>query len=183
MKEPIKPKHTITIDFETYYDTEYSLTKMTTAQYVYDSWFEVIGFAYKVDSGLTQWVSGYNEVFQTLHGLPWEESICVAHNAAFDGLILSCHHCKPLQYFCTSMAARPLVAPVRGNTKLATVADYFGVGVKGDEVVNARGKHRGDFSTEELARYGAYCKNDVNLTYMIYNLLLAWYERENVNVA
>ena len=37
----------ITIDFETYYDQEYSLSKMTTEDYVRDSMFEVIGLAIK----------------------------------------------------------------------------------------------------------------------------------------
>ncbi len=36
-----------TLDFETYYDQEYSLSKMTTEDYVRDSRFEVIGLAIK----------------------------------------------------------------------------------------------------------------------------------------
>ena len=33
----------ITIDFETYYDKEYSLSKLTTEEYIRDKKFEVIG--------------------------------------------------------------------------------------------------------------------------------------------
>ena len=33
----------ITIDFETYYDKDYSLSKMTTEEYIRDERFEVIG--------------------------------------------------------------------------------------------------------------------------------------------
>ena len=33
----------LTIDFETYYDKEYSLSKMTTEEYIRDSRFEAIG--------------------------------------------------------------------------------------------------------------------------------------------
>jgi len=40
----------ITIDFETFYDTDYSLTKLSTEEYVNDDRFEVIGFAYKIDN-------------------------------------------------------------------------------------------------------------------------------------
>jgi len=40
---------------------------------------------------------------------------------------------------------------------------------KGDEVVNAFGKKYGDFTPEELARYGEYCKNDVELTYALFH--------------
>ena len=39
----------ITIDFETYYDQRYSLTKISTEEYVRDNRFETIGFAYKIN--------------------------------------------------------------------------------------------------------------------------------------
>ena len=35
----------ITLDFETYYDRQYSLRKLTTEEYVRDERFEVIGLA------------------------------------------------------------------------------------------------------------------------------------------
>jgi hypothetical protein len=48
----------ITIDFETYYDREFSLSKITTEEYVRDRRFEVIGVGVKVDGGETEWFSG-----------------------------------------------------------------------------------------------------------------------------
>jgi hypothetical protein len=177
-------RHVITIDFETYYSQEYTLEKLPTAQYVESGIFEIIGVGYKLDAGPTQWQAEHSLAVSAVQMLPWDDAVCVAHNAQFDGLILeSWCGVKPAKYFCTSMAARPVVAPHRGNTKLATVAEYFGFGVKGDEVVAAKGKRFKDFTPAELDRYGEYCKNDVNLTYMIYNFLLAWFEKNNRNVA
>ena len=49
---------TLTIDFETYYSQEYSLTKMTTEEYIRSHDFEVIGVAVQVDDGEPQWFSG-----------------------------------------------------------------------------------------------------------------------------
>jgi hypothetical protein len=177
-------RHVITIDFETYYDQNFTLEKLPTAEYVESPDFEIIGVGFKLDTEPTEWVAGHAEAQQAVAALPWDDAVCVAHNAQFDGLILE-SWCRvfPIRYFCTSMAARPVVAPHKGNTKLATVAEFFNFGVKGNEVHNAKGKRLGDFSPSELARYGEYCKNDVNLTYMVYNLLLAWYERTNRNVA
>ena len=43
----------ITIDFETYYNKEYSLKKLTTEEYVRDPRFEVLGVAIKVNNGET----------------------------------------------------------------------------------------------------------------------------------
>ena len=37
----------VTLDFETYYDKEYSLSKMTTEEYIRDDRFEIIGLAVK----------------------------------------------------------------------------------------------------------------------------------------
>ena len=48
----------ITVDFETYYDREFSLSKLTTEAYVRDDLFEVIGVAVKVNDEPTQWFSG-----------------------------------------------------------------------------------------------------------------------------
>ena len=43
----------ITIDFETYYDKDFSLRKMTTESYIRDPRFEVIGVGVKVNNGAT----------------------------------------------------------------------------------------------------------------------------------
>ena len=39
----------ITIDFETFYDTGFSLSRMTTEEYIQDEQFQVIGVAIKMN--------------------------------------------------------------------------------------------------------------------------------------
>ena len=51
----------VTLDFETYYDKDFSLSKITTENYIRDSRFQVIGFSYKIDDGEPVWVSGEDE--------------------------------------------------------------------------------------------------------------------------
>ena len=41
----------ITIDFETYYSQTFSLSKMTTEEYIRSPEFEVVGVAVQVDDG------------------------------------------------------------------------------------------------------------------------------------
>jgi DNA polymerase len=48
------------------------------------------------------------------------------------------------------------------------MVERYGLGAKGTEVVAALGKRRADFSDEELARYGDYCINDVELTHRLF---------------
>jgi len=38
----------VTIDFETFYDTGFSLSRMTTEEYIQDDQFQVIGVAIKL---------------------------------------------------------------------------------------------------------------------------------------
>ena len=48
----------IVCDFETYYSREFSLTKVTTEEYIRSPEFEVIGVAVQIDDGEPVWHSG-----------------------------------------------------------------------------------------------------------------------------
>jgi DNA polymerase I-like protein with 3'-5' exonuclease and polymerase domains len=159
----------ITLDFETFYDRAFSLSKMTTEEYIRDELFETIGVGVKVDDGETQWFSGpKREIKAFLDQFPWDQSVAVAHNAMFDMAILNWHFdIRPKMIADTLSILRALDGPDAGNS-LAKAAERYGLGTKGDEVVNALGKGRLDFSPEELARYGEYCVNDVELTYELF---------------
>lgn len=157
----------ITIDFETYYDQDYSLSKMTTREYVLSPLFEVVGVAVKVGSDQTQWFTGSKRATkQWLEQFDWENSMCVAHNAIFDGAILEwVFGIKPKYYFCTMMASRPFDYPTLGRMSLAKLAVYNGLGLKGTEVGNAKGIRRLDFVDTQMTAYAGYCIQDVDLCY------------------
>jgi DNA polymerase len=57
------------------------------------------------------------------------------------------------------------------SAALANLAKYYKLGEKGTEVINALGKRRSDFNREEMDSYGAYCRNDVDLTYSLFQIL------------
>lgn len=160
----------VTIDFETYYDREFSLSKMTTEAYIRDNRFEVIGVGIKVNDHPTDWYSG-DDVGKFLRSLDYSDKAILAHNCVFDGAILSWHYgIKPKLWLDTLSMARPFHNSTVGGSLKALTAHY-GIGKKGDEVVNALGKHRKDFTPEELDRYANYCVNDVDLTYKLFNIL------------
>jgi len=160
----------VTIDFETYYDKDYSLSKMTTEQYVRSSLFEVIGVGIKVNDYPTDWYSGDNPG-KFLKSLDYSKRAILCHNTAFDGAILSWHFgIKPRLWLDTLSMARPLHNVTVGGS-LAKLAAYYGLGKKGDEVVAALGKRKADFTEADLAQYGEYCKNDVNMTKQLFDKL------------
>ena len=161
----------ITVDFETYYDKTFSLSKLTTEQYVRSPDFEVIGLAVKVNDGETVWLSGpFNAIKDYLHdNYDWKNSAVLAHNTLFDGAILSwLFDIHPRLWLDTLCMARALHGVEVGGS-LKYLSDMYNIGEKGDEVVHALGKRRKDFTEEELERYGDYCVQDVNLTYTLFN--------------
>ena len=162
----------ITIDFETYYDRDFSLSKMTTEEYVRGDEFEVIGVAVKDGDGETEWCSGTAEEIKLfLDKFDMGSNLVLAHNAMFDAAILTWHFdIRPRGWLDTLSMARALHTIEVGGS-LAALAQHYSLGEKGTEVVNALGKRRADFLPGELARYGEYCKNDVELTYKLFNLL------------
>ena len=69
----------LTIDFETYYDRTYSLSKVTTEEYIRDELFEAIGVSVKINDEPAQWFSGPKEATQKwLSQFAWDEATAVA---------------------------------------------------------------------------------------------------------
>jgi DNA polymerase len=160
----------ITIDFETYYSREYSLTRLTTEEYVRDPQFQVIGVAVKVNSEPAEWFTGsLEETAEWLAHFDWRNHFVLAHNAMFDAAILTwVFGQKPKAWFDTLSMARALFG-ITVSGRLGALAEHFGIGVKGLEVNDAKGLRLEDFPVDQLAQYGEYCKNDVELTYKLYH--------------
>jgi DNA polymerase I-like protein with 3'-5' exonuclease and polymerase domains len=163
----------LTIDFETYYSQTYSLSKMTTEEYIRGDEFEVIGVSVQVDAEEPLWFTGtHEETKQWLGQFDWGNSFALAHNAMFDSAILSwVFNIRPKAWLDTLCMARATDGLEVGNS-LAKLADRYGIGKKGTEVVDAKGLRRIDFPEAQLAQYGEYCKNDTAMTYVLCQILI-----------
>lgn len=154
----------VTLDFETYYDKEYSLSRLTTEEYIRDPRFEAIMLGIKEDSGDAYTVLG-PDIADALESLKLCECAAVAHHAQFDGFILSHHYgIKPKAWLDTLSMARGVVD---GQLSLGKLAAWAGLPPKGMEVLRAMGRHLADFSAPELREYRRYCKRDVELAYAL----------------
>ena len=163
----------ITIDFETYYSADIGFSKQTTEEYVRDPQFHVIGVAVKIDEAEPEWASGtHEELKRWLDQFDWGNSMVLAHNAMFDGFILSEHFNIRPKFWVDTLCMGRAVHGVEVSSSLAALAERFGIGQKGTEVNTFKGYRREDFQDWELSKYGDYCINDVTLTYKLFHQMI-----------
>jgi DNA polymerase len=165
---------TIALDFETFYSKEFSLSKMTTEEYIRDPRFQVIGVSVKVNGGVPEWFSGTaKETIAYLRGFDWANSMLIAHNAIFDAAILS-WRCgiRPKVVADTLSMSRAMFGVDAGHS-LKVLAERLHLPSKGDEVTRAIGLRRADFTPEALHAYGEYCRMDTHLTYEAFRVMMA----------
>jgi DNA polymerase len=161
----------VTLDFETYYAQDFSLTKLTTEEYIRSPQFQVIGVGVKVNDGETLWASGGREVKLLLESINWEDSLLLCHNTLFDGAILAWRYGLVPHIYLDTLSMARAIHGVDAGGSLATLVERYNLGQKGNEVVEAKGKRLEDFTAPDLKQYGEYCKNDVELTYKLWNIL------------
>jgi hypothetical protein len=154
-----------TLDFETYYDKDYSLRKMQTDAYIMDDRYETIMVCIIDEQGKEDIIVGSElEIAAQLRTYAnWEECAIRAHNTLFDGYILSYRYgIKPKLWMDTLSQAR-MFLPYLKSHSLANVAKYLGIGAKGNAVHNMVGKRLADMSADEFDAYVEYCFQDTRL--------------------
>lgn len=165
----------ITLDFETYFDKEYTLPEMTTEEYVRDPRFKVHMVGLKFDKKATKILPGmgYPEDREYPHAV-------LCHHAQFDGLILSHHYgVKPTFWFDTLSMAR-LVFPHLKSHSLKSLAQHLGVGTKDVPYDDFKGVR--DLPPDLYNRVAIGCANDVELTYAVFKALLPYVPPEELRV-
>ena len=172
----------IYLDFETYYDVQLSLTKMSTVQYVNHPDFKVWGVGIKVEDGLTEW---YNEeeTPEILGQIDWAATAVVCHNTLFDAYILTQYYgYKPAFYYDTAAMSRGLYPNMSASLANACKREFPNDETKrkGEELVNAKGVR--DLDPELDAQIGGYCIQDVDLTYELFKSYSTGYPDKELQI-
>tara|TARA_Y100001937_G_scaffold59699_1_gene81951 strand:+ start:986 stop:2794 length:1809 start_codon:yes stop_codon:yes gene_type:complete len=170
------------LDFETFYDTHYSLTKMSTAQYINHEDFAVWGVGIKVEDGETEW---YNEddTPAILEQIDWDTTALVCHNTLFDAFVLTQHFgYRPAYYYDTAAMSRGLYPNMSARLKDCCVREFPSDPTKrkGEELVNAKGVRVLD--PELDAQIGGYCIQDVDLTYDLFQSYIKEYPTSELDL-
>ena len=100
----------------------------------------------------------------------------------FDGAILAWKFgIKPKLYLDTLCMGRATNGVDVGGS-LAYLSERYNLGKKGTEVLDAKGKNITGFTNSELAQYGEYCKNDVELTFKLFQVLSSAFPAEELQL-
>lgn len=156
---------TIFIDFETYYDKDFSLSKLQTDEYILDSRYESIMVGVARNDEPPQIIGGTPEEIkeQLQNYCDWSQVAICCHNTLFDGFILTqLYNIRPKLWKCTQAMSR-MVYPYLKSHSLKNMALFLGLQQKGTAVHNMMGKRRADMTAAELLEYEEYCTGDVSI--------------------
>ena len=159
----------ITLDFETYYSAKYSLTKLTTMDYVNGPEFKVWGVGIKINHDDTEWY-GEDDAQAAIDEIDWSNAALICHNTPFDGYILTRYYKHiPKYYIDTAAMARALAPGKSARLKDCAIRVFPDDETmrKGEELMDAKGIW--DLDDEQEQSLAGYCIQDVDLTYALYN--------------
>ena len=173
---------TITLDFETYFDTKVSLTKLTTMEYIKHPMFKVWGVGIKYGDTDTLWFSE-DEVEDELASIDWSDTRIVCHNTPFDAYVLAQYYGYVPAYFIDTAAMSRGKYPGQSARLADTAIRLFPEDEsmrKGGELAEAKGTY--DLTPEQDEALGRYCVQDVDLTYAIWKQMEPSYPRSELDL-
>ena len=162
----------VVLDFETYYDEEYTLSKMNQEAYTRDPRFEAHGAAIKWSANTSAVWYDQRELAYRLKEEDWSDVFLIHHHAQFDGFILSHHYnVHPGMFGCTLSMARLLL----GNhlsVSLDSVRKHFGFPPKVTPYNLFRGKHWSELTPQSQQLIGEGACDEVESIWKIFGLLM-----------
>lgn len=170
----------VTLDFETFWDGTYTLSKLSTSEYVRDPRFKAQQVGIKIGFKPTK-VYGPKQMKAALAKINWSTHSVLCHNTQFDGFILHHHFgIHPVFYYDTLSMARGLHSNEIG-AGLNDVAEFYG---KGSKIEGALEQTKGvlDWPKALFDQTAVYCAQDVDLTYLIFKEMHAKYPASEIDM-
>lgn len=139
----------IFLDFETYYDKDYSLTKLPTMQYVRDARFKCLGCAIWQPGMVKPGFFPPETLPDLFSRLDW--SSAVAHNASFDAAVLWHHYnISPGKWYDTNLMLRYAIS--QGHYPPDTRTGLKHHGDKGDtlQAIQQGGERLAEYAVQDV---------------------------------
>ena len=181
----------IYLDFETYWSTSHTLSRMSPTEYIQHPDTEIISVSIKEGDEPTYVLFGEDNIRKHMQAMDWSDAMAIGHNmSGFDSTILAWRlGVNPKMYGCTAAMARSRyskTAVYYGGKSLTGVslkklAAELDVGIKLDlEATNTKGKHLVDFSPDELASMEDYNKVDTELCAKLFKKLIKGFPKQEL---
>ena len=171
-----------TLDFETFFDNDYTLKKLTTEAYVRDERFEALGMA-AIKGEEKHWIE-HPDIPDFLETIDWSNTLVLAHHCQFDGLILSHHYGKKPRGFLDTLSMARAKLGLHLSVSLDALSKYFGMYPKSVPYDEFKGKHYQDLlqNGDLLRRLGAGSLHDASLTRDIFKRLVAGFPADELRL-
>lgn len=176
------PKQLLVLDFETYFDKDYSLKNLSIPLYVLDPRFHVHGLAVRKPDGHLEFRTDVEECLDQLrasYGQNLEAVTVAAHNLHFDGFILANRYDLFPQYMTDTLAMARHVYPGIG-LRLGELARKFNLQPKRDALKELMGVR--ELSVNAQARLAEYARHDADLCHAIALKILPRLSRPDVEL-
>lgn len=177
------PQKIVVCDAETFYSTDFSLTKQeyNTSAYIRDKQFKTHCWAIKVGTKKTRGFKKPEDGIKFLQDINWDTHALCAHNTAFDGMILSHHNgIIPHFYYDTLSMTRGLHNEV-SRARLDDIARHYRIGAKSKTYL-APTKGKRDLPPEMLRDLLDGCVLDVDLCYEVMRKQLEIYPEHELQL-
>jgi len=161
-------------DAESHYDKDFSLRKLTPAEYILDPRFELIMCAVKLNDQPGIIIDG-PDFGKFLAGIDPKVTATVSYNSLFDNSILAYRYgFVPNRMIDLLGVARALLGHKLQRLSLESVAEHLGVGHKGKALASMVGKHRADIRADPplWREFCSYALNDNDLNVKIFAKLM-----------
>ena len=177
-------RRVLALDFETAWSKkEYSLSFMTTEEYIRDPRFKAWGCSYYfMGEGdvVPTWVS-HADLPAFFKSIDWGETAVIAHNSQFDVAILAwIYGCYPRFIFDTLSMARALYGIEVGNS-LAKLAAHFKLPPKG-RALNSTDGLFGALPAHVEHELAEYCNHDTFLCVGIFDTMVENYPAKELRL-
>jgi len=177
------PTKALVLDFETFWDKDYTLSKMSTIEYVTDKRFAFTGlachslqtdgtwFEEPMDGDNKRLLRPVGRTLRKLYGDDLENVTVVCQNANFDCLIL-CHHFGITPKYIVDTIDLDKMWDARARHHLADMAKRWKAPAQKGDTVQSKGLHWDDMTRTQRLLWAEYAKNDADIEAWLFKKML-----------
>ena len=178
-----KFKQFLIVDFETYYDQEFSLRNLSPPEYILDRRYETLLMAAFDARWDAPKIILPDDIPKFLAKYDPAETVCCSHNALFDLSILSWRYGWVAGRLADTLGMARALRAYKKNSLGAVMKELFGADTKGDTLPKVKGMHAADIKRAGLwGEFCTYAMADARDCFMIYTRLSKEFPQEEREV-